>query len=43
MLVVGVGGACNSCMEVGLERGGLGMGSAMNGDIDNVEQLAEEK
>jgi hypothetical protein len=35
-LVVGVGGACDSGMEVGLERGELGRGSAMNGDNDNI-------
>jgi hypothetical protein len=29
-LVVGVGGACDSALEVGLERGELGMCSAMN-------------
>ena len=41
-LGVGVGGACDSRTEVGLERGELGMGSAMNGDNDNIEQLAGE-
>jgi len=43
MLVVGAGGACDSGTEVGLERGELGMVSAMNGDNDNIEQLVEER
>ena len=42
-LAVGVGGACDSGMEEGLERGESRMGSAMNGDNDNIEQLVEEK
>lgn len=42
-LVVGVGGVCGSSMVVGLERGELGMCSAMNSDNDNVKQLVEEK
>jgi hypothetical protein len=43
MLVVGVGGACDSGIEVGWERGELGIVSAMNGDNDNTEQLVEER
>jgi hypothetical protein len=34
-LAVGVRGTCDSGMEVGLERGELGMGSAVNGDNDD--------
>lgn len=33
-LVIGVGGTCDSGIDVPLERGELGMGSAMNGDND---------
>lgn len=42
-LVVGASGVCDSDMEVGLpvERGELGMSSAMSGDNDNVKQLVE--
>jgi hypothetical protein len=40
-MVVGVRGTCDSGMEVGLERGELGIGSAMNSDDDNIEQSVE--
>jgi len=42
-LAVDVGETCDSGMEVGLERGELEMGSAMNGDNDNVKQLVEKQ
>jgi len=34
--------ACDPGMKAGLERGELGMGSAMNGDND-IKQLVEER
>ena len=40
--VVGVG-ACDSGMDVGLERGELCVSSAMNSDNDNIKQLVEER